>query len=160
MTHLQNRDRERAVFAAACFIFLSGLPIKKRVGAPSRTRFQTMTSPEKRICQLPHKRKQRGATLLLFTLMAAMLLIPVIGLAVDGSICFWMKAKLSAAVDAAALATARGLNVGQTLSAQTAAATTTGDTYFAANFPAGIMGTSVVGGRARHQCSARRTTIR
>ncbi len=88
-------------------------------------------------------RGERGASLLLFTFLTTFVLLPIVGLAIDGSIVYWMKARLSAAVDAAALATARGLSVGQNLSAQTTNAVATGDSYFNANFPPGIMGTSV-----------------
>ena len=90
--------------------------------------------------------RQRGATLILFTFLTAMLMIPIIGLAIDGSIVFWMRTKLTTAVDAAALATARGLNVNQTLGSQNTNANSTGQSYFWANFPSGMMGTTVVGG--------------
>jgi Flp pilus assembly protein TadG len=66
-------------------------------------------------------------------LISALVLIPMIGLAIDGAILFWVKAKLSAAVDAAALA------AGRTPSAN---ANTTAQQYVYANFPAGWMGTS------------------
>lgn len=91
------------------------------------------------------RRHQRGATLILFTLLAVLVVIPLVGLAVDGSIVYWMKGKLSAAVDASALATARSLSVGLTLAQQTASATAVGQQYFAANLPAGMMGITVVG---------------
>ncbi|MBV9157683.1 MAG: VWA domain-containing protein, partial [Acidobacteriaceae bacterium] len=81
--------------------------------------------------------------MLLFTFLLTFVLLPVIGLAIDGSITYWMKARLSAAVDASALATARGLSVGENLTSQTANAIATGDSYFNANFPPGVMGTSV-----------------
>lgn len=86
------------------------------------------------------RRTQRGQTVVIFTMLCTLLLIPIAGLGVDGAIMYLMKSKLSAAVDAAALATARGLNAGQGLSAQEAAATTTGTNYFNANLPAGTMG--------------------
>jgi len=43
-------------------------------------------------------------------MLTAMVMIPMIGLAIDGSILYWTKAKLSAAVDAAALAVGRDLS--------------------------------------------------
>ncbi len=95
----------------------------------------------------PARRKtQQGATAILFTMLCSLLLIPVAGLAIDVSIVFLMKAKLSAAVDATALATARGLSVGTTYADQQANATVTGTSYFAANLPAATMGAKVVGG--------------
>ncbi len=101
-----------------------------------------MAESTNRIDQRRSKRNERGATLILFTFLTFMVVVPVIGLAIDGSVVYWMRTKLTAAVDASALATARGLSVGQTLQAQTTAATATGDSYFSANFPAGIMGTT------------------
>src|SRR5689334_18010949 len=76
---------------------------------------------------------ERGATIIMFTMLTAMVMIPMIGLAIDGSILYWTKAKLSAAVDAAALA------VGRDLSAN---ATTTAQTYVYANLPQGWLGTT------------------
>lgn len=76
-------------------------------------------------------------------MLCTLLLIPIAGLGIDGAIMYLMKSKLSAAVDAAALATARGLNAGQTLTAQENAATSTGTTYFYANLPTGTMGSTV-----------------
>ena len=76
---------------------------------------------------------ERGATLIMFTMLTAMVLIPMVGLAIDGSVLYWTKAKLSAAVDAAALA------VGRDLSSDS---TTTAQTYVYANLPQGWLGTS------------------
>jgi Flp pilus assembly protein TadG len=94
------------------------------------------------------KQKQRGATMILFTFLMVLVIVPVIGLAIDGSIVMWEKARLSAAVDAAALAAGRSLSVGQDLSSQQRSATDIAQTYFQANFQPGHMGTSVVGGQA------------
>ena len=77
--------------------------------------------------------RERGASLITFTLVCVMVLIPMMGLAIDGAINFWVKAKLSSAVDAAALAAGRN---------PSANATTTALQYIYANFPAGWMGTS------------------
>ena len=66
--------------------------------------------------------------------------IPVAGLASDAGVIYAIRAKLTAACDAAALATARNLNIGTTLSTQISNATTRGLSFFNANFPAGYMG--------------------
>jgi Flp pilus assembly protein TadG len=92
------------------------------------------------------KTGERGATLLLVTFVSTFLLIPIIGTSIDAAVLYWIKARLSSAVDAAALATARSLNVGQTVDAQKTNATATGKAYFTANFPAGVMRTTVTGG--------------
>jgi Flp pilus assembly protein TadG/uncharacterized membrane protein len=92
------------------------------------------------------KASERGATLLLVTFVATFLLIPIIGLCIDAAELYWFKARLSAAIDATALATARSLNVGQTAATQIGNATLTGQAYFKANFPPGLMRSTVVGG--------------
>jgi Flp pilus assembly protein TadG len=88
-------------------------------------------SPQKQRLALRHR--PRGASLILFTFVAVLVVIPMIGLAIDGAIGFWIKAKLSAAVDAAALAAGRN---------PTANATTTVQQYVYANFPSGWLGTT------------------
>ncbi len=103
---------------------------------------------------------ERGATLILFTFLAVLVVIPMIGLAIDGSIVYWTKARLSASVDAAALAAGRSLSDGQTLTAQTASAVSTAQTYFAANFQPGTMGTAVVGGQPTVTVAQTSATVR
>jgi Flp pilus assembly protein TadG len=93
------------------------------------------------------KQKQRGATMILFTFLMILVIVPAVGLAVDGAIVMWEKARLSASVDAAALAAGRSLSVGQDLPSQTASAINMAQTYFQANFQPGQMGTSVVNGQ-------------
>ncbi len=96
----------------------------------------------------PHlrRKRQRGATLLLFTILVALVLIPLLGLAIDGAIVFWVRAKLSAAVDAAALAGGRSMNVYETQAQNTGTAVTVAQEWFSANYPTGWLGTSIVGG--------------
>lgn len=93
-------------------------------------------------------RRERGVSIVMLTFLVAFVLIPMIGLTIDGAILFWMKAKLSAAVDAAALAAARSLNVGLDFPSQQDNAKKVGQQYFAANFPTGLMGAAVVNGQA------------
>lgn len=88
---------------------------------------------------------RRGAATIIFTLMLGTVLIPIIGIAVDGSLMYWAKAKLSTAVDSAALAAGRSLNVGLNLTEQIDSATTTGYAYFAANYPTGFLNSTVTG---------------
>ena len=75
------------------------------------------------------------AIMLLFTL-------PAVGLAIDAGLLYVIRGRLTAACDAASLATARNLNVGLTLAAQTDAALARGNAFFLANFPDGYLGTS------------------
>jgi Mg-chelatase subunit ChlD len=86
--------------------------------------------------------RERGAALILLTTMLTTVLLPLVGLAIDGSIQYLIKTKLSASVDAAALAGARSLSTGLDLASQTAAAVDTVERFFAANFPQGYWRTA------------------
>src|SRR5215467_7463069 len=54
-----------------------------------------------------HRRNQRGSTLVLVMLMLPLFMIPLIGLAIDATMLYIVQAKLSAAVDGAALGAGR-----------------------------------------------------
>jgi Flp pilus assembly protein TadG len=95
---------------------------------------------------IARKRSERGVTLVVFTIVTAFIMLPMAGLAIDVSIQYWIKAKLSSAVDAASLAAARSLSVGLTTAAQQSSAISVGQQYFAANFPSGILGATLVAG--------------
>ena len=84
--------------------------------------------------------REKGIAVMLTAFML-IFTIPIVGLAIDAGLLYVVRAKLSSACDAAALATARNLNLGLTLAEQTSAATTRGTAFFGANFPAGYMGT-------------------
>lgn len=91
------------------------------------------------------KRRQRGASLIIFTFLSTLIVIPLIGLAIDGAIIFWVRAKLSSAVDAAALAAGRSINVYETQAQNSGTIVTIGQEWFSANFPSGWLGTTVSG---------------
>jgi Flp pilus assembly protein TadG len=75
--------------------------------------------------------------MVLFTFITMLVLIPMIGLAIDGATLFWVKARLSAAVDAAALAAGRDpASDPQAIAVQ----------YVDANFPPGWLKTTFVSG--------------
>lgn len=78
---------------------------------------------------------ERGAISVVFLLILIFVLVPMTGLAIDATILFVVKAKLVAAVDAAALAAGRSLSVGLDLQSQETAAVDTANNYFKANFP-------------------------
>jgi Flp pilus assembly protein TadG len=84
--------------------------------------------------------KRKGISLIL-TAGMLVVLVPVIGLAIDASLLYVTKAKLQTAVDAGALAGARALHRGMDLSTQAANAETTAKAFFAANFPDGYLAT-------------------
>ncbi|MGO4885913.1 MAG: VWA domain-containing protein [Bryobacteraceae bacterium] len=88
------------------------------------------------------RRGRRGIVVIMLSLMVSVVMLPLVGLAIDGSILYLAQAKLSAAVDAAALAGARSLSVGLDLASQTASATATAQSFFNANFPSGYWNTS------------------
>jgi Flp pilus assembly protein TadG len=84
--------------------------------------------------------REKGVALLL-TAIFTICLIPVVGLAIDASYMYVVKAKLTAASDAAALAAARNLTVGLTMADQESAARSRAEAFFHANFPDGYMDT-------------------
>ena len=87
--------------------------------------------------------RERGMAVML-TALLLVFTIPAVGLAIDAGVLYLVRSKLSSACDAAALATARNLNLGQTIDEQMAAAQTRGIAFFDANFPTGYLGTTGV----------------
>jgi len=81
----------------------------------------------------PSHANERGVSIILFTVLCVVVIIPVIGLAIDGSMLFWAKAKLTSALDAAALAAGRS---------PSSDPTTVAKQYVYANLPPGWLGTS------------------
>jgi Mg-chelatase subunit ChlD len=90
---------------------------------------------------MKNRKKQRGAALLA-TGLAIVVIVPAIGLAIDGGSLYAVRVRLSQAVDASVLAGARSLSTGVDIPSQTASATATATKYFYANFPAGFFGTT------------------
>ena len=66
----------------------------------------------------PKLAKEKGVTLILGTL-SMLFIIPMMGLAIDVGFLYAVKSKLQASVDGAALASARALSIGATLTSQT-----------------------------------------
>jgi Flp pilus assembly protein TadG len=89
------------------------------------------------------KTAERGSALLLITLMLAIVVLPLVGLSIDGGVVYFAHARLVAAVDAAALAGARSLNVGLEFSDQKTNAESIAMKYFNANFPGGMLNTTL-----------------
>jgi Flp pilus assembly protein TadG len=73
--------------------------------------------------------------------LALLFLLPLVGLAIDASLAFVVKARLSSACDAASLAAARSLTVGLSLPEQEASARARALAFFDANFPNGYFTT-------------------
>jgi hypothetical protein len=77
--------------------------------------------------------RRRGTTLILYTLMLPLVLIPLVGLAIDGTMLYIVQAKLSAAADGAAI------GAGRLLGTQANTAEIAGE-FLNANFPSGYWG--------------------
>lgn len=93
--------------------------------------------------QLANLRSRRkGSALIMLTMMLTVVVIPMVGLAIDGGLGYLVQTRLSASCDAAALAGARSLSNGLTLQSQLASAQTTVNNYLQSNFPTGLYRTS------------------
>ncbi len=86
-------------------------------------------------------RGEKGVTLLI-GILSLTLIIPMMGLGIDVGFLYAVKSKLQAAVDGAALAAARSLNIGQDTASQAASAQNTAVTWFYDNFPSSYFGTA------------------
>src|SRR5215217_4574295 len=85
--------------------------------------------------------RQKGFSLILLALLS-IVLVPMVGLAIDASILYVVKARISAACDAASLAAARNMNVGQTMTQQAASARDRALSFFNANLPNNYLGST------------------
>ena len=94
---------------------------------------------------------ERGSTLIVGIASLVFIIVPMSGLAVDVGIIYAVRSRLQASVDGAALAAARALVLGQTITSQESTARQNAVNWFYANFPSGtwattgtVMGTSNV----------------
>ncbi len=83
---------------------------------------------------------ERGIALMI-TALSTLVIVPVVGLAIDAGFLYVVKAKLVAATDAAAIAAARSLSKGLTLAEQESSAIARAQAFFNANFPDGFFNT-------------------
>ena len=98
-----------------------------------------------------HSNREKGASLFIAIAALVWVVIPMLGLFIDLGILYSAKARLQAAVDGAALAAARALNLGSSTTLQAASAQQNAVSWFYANFPPGnwntnntVMNTSTV----------------
>jgi Flp pilus assembly protein TadG len=89
-----------------------------------------------------HKNREKGASLFVAVAGLVWVVIPMMGLFIDLGILYSVKARLQAAVDGAALAAARALNLGSTTADQATAAQQNAVNWFYANFPTGNWSTT------------------
>jgi hypothetical protein len=81
-------------------------------------------------------RKRKGVVLMIMVLALMFIVIPAIGLAIDGAVVYSIRAKLQSATDAAAVSAARSISRGLTPSAQYDNATVMAKRFFRANMNA------------------------
>lgn len=79
--------------------------------------------------------KRQGGAIAIMVAVSMLVLLAVVGLAIDGGLAYLVKARLNAAVDSAALAGARAVPNGNTQAEQIASAKTAAANFFAANIP-------------------------
>ena len=87
------------------------------------------------------KKRQKGVVLFLNAIML-IATVGFVGLAVDVGTMYMIKSRLSAAVDAAAYAAGRSINLTNTVAAAQAAAYNTAVAFLNANFPSGYLGST------------------
>jgi Flp pilus assembly protein TadG len=80
-------------------------------------------------------RGERSGVALVLSALLCLAFIPMVGLAIDGSIAYMMRLKVSTALDAAVTAGARSLNVGANQAAQSASAIAVATAVFNADLP-------------------------
>lgn len=85
------------------------------------------------------KQWNKGAVLVIGT-AALVMIVPMIGMAIDTGIIYTTKTKLQSSVDGAALAAARALNLGQTAAQQETSAKLNARNWFDANFGTNYFG--------------------
>jgi Flp pilus assembly protein TadG len=81
-----------------------------------------------------NRSRQAGSVMVMFTLLLPFVLIPLVGLAIDTTMMYSVKAKLQAAVDGGAIAAAQSLKSGINFAAQKTTAEKTADQFIKANF--------------------------
>ena len=86
--------------------------------------------------------RRSGSALVLFSVLLPTLIVPMVGFAIDGTVLYMVKAKLSTAVDGGTISAARSLSAGMSFDSQKAAATKTAQEFVEANFPKGYWGTN------------------
>ncbi len=88
------------------------------------------------------RQRREGGVILLLGCLCLPVIMGMLGISVDLSVLYTVKARLQTACDGAAVAALRSLSLGQTISSQTTAATTVANNWFKANYSNGFMGTT------------------
>jgi len=90
-------------------------------------------------------KKSKGQVLVLVA-VSLVVLLALTALAIDVGIAYTVKSKLNSAVDGAAIAAGRGVKRGSSVSERKANGRDAALRFFAANFPANFMGSSLISG--------------
>jgi len=89
---------------------------------------------------MPAPGKREKGMAVLITALLLLIVIPLVGLAVDVGTLYVIRGRLGAALDSAALAAGRSINLGNDLPTAKANATESARRFFKANFPSGYLG--------------------
>jgi Flp pilus assembly protein TadG len=92
---------------------------------------------QNRLNRLPSRDAREKGFAIVLTTIALTITIPVVGLGIDASLMYGVKARITSAADAAAISSARNLSIGQTIAQQETNALSTATRFFNANFPPG-----------------------
>lgn len=90
----------------------------------------------------PQKQKKQKKQVFIMAALSLVVLIGSVGLAINSGLGYMIKAKLNAAIDSAGIAAARAVTQGADQAAQTANAQQAAREFFAANYPAGYLGST------------------
>ncbi|CAE6722301.1 hypothetical protein R69746_02011 [Paraburkholderia aspalathi] len=104
-----------------------------------------------------HKRQKGSVSIIVAVSLIA--LLGIIGLAVDSGFGYMIKARLDAATDGAVIAAGEAVTRGNNQTEQTANAQQAATAFFAANYPAGFLGSSVAAGTPSIAFNAGTVTI-
>src|SRR3982751_3280590 len=88
------------------------------------------------------RRARNSGAILMLACFCMPVLIGLMGLAIDASVLYSVKAKLQMAVDGSALAGLRSMSLAQSVSSQTTAATAVATQWFNANYSGNFMASS------------------
>jgi hypothetical protein len=91
------------------------------------------------------RRRQRGSVSIIVA-VSLIALLGILGLAVDSGLGYMIKARLDAATDGAVIAAGEAVTRGSNQTEQTNNALQAATAFFAANYPAGFLGSSVTAG--------------
>lgn len=82
-----------------------------------------------------HKHLRESGFAIYMTTLLLLMIVPMMGLAIDATLLYVVKTRLQGAVDGAALAGAKALSTGTTDTEEQTAATTAAETYVKLNYP-------------------------